>query len=319
MSGDSASATGDPQVNPSGKPLASIGNRIAGLAAGVTGTLGQRDFAAFISYSHRDIAIARWLHAAIENYRVPRALVGLDGEYGPVPARLRPVFRDEDELAGASALGPRLEGALARSRALLVICSPAARASQWVDNEIRLFKQLNPGRPVFAVIAHGVPGQDDQACFPESLLWDIDAAGQPDRTQPVEPLAPDLQALDKRVVKLKVIAGLLGVPYDRLHDREQRRRRFFAAIYSSASLILILVLSGLTIAAFSYARIAVRERNAAEVARKAAVKERNDAIAARDYAERQTWLAQQAAGNIRSFVGQDCAPAKGADRGQSAP
>jgi hypothetical protein len=278
-----------------------------GMATGMAGQAAPREFAAFVSYSHHDIATARWLHSAIENYRVPRALVGTEGEYGSVPARLRPIFRDEDELAGATALGPRLEGALARSRALLVVCSPAARKSQWVDSEIRTFKRLYPERPVFAVIAGGSAGAGENACFPEALLWDIDADGHLDRTRPVEPLAPDLQALDKRAVRLKVIAGLLGVPYDRLHDRALRRRRVFAAIYSSASLILILVLSGLTLAAFSYARIALRERNAAEAAQKIAVKERNAAIAARDFAERRTWLAQQAAEQIRNFVGQDCA------------
>ncbi len=266
--------------------------------------LGPREFAAFISYSHHDIATARWLHRAIETYRVPRALVGLDGEYGPVPARLRPVFRDEDELAGATELGPKLEGALARSRALLVVCSPAARRSPWVDQEIRSFKRLNPGRPAFAVIAGGAPGEGDSGCFPEALLWEPGT----DADHAIEPLAPDLQVLDRRVVKLKVIAGLLGVPYDRLHDREQRRRRAFAAVTSFAALVLIVVLSTLTLAAFSYARIALHERNAAEISRRIAIKERNDAVAARDLAERRTWLAQQAAEQIRNFVGQDCPP-----------
>ena len=299
--GDSASAN----VN----PLASLGTRIAGIATGVAGGTGQRDFAAFISYSHHDITTARWLHRAIENYRVPRALVGTEGEYGAVPPRLRPIFRDEDELGGATALGPRLEGALARSRALLVICSPAARKSQWVDSEIRTFKRLFPDRPVFAVIASGSAQGGENACFPEALLWYVDAHGHCDLSRPVEPLAPDLQSLEKRVAKLKVIAGLLGVPFDRLHDRDLRRRRLFAAIYSTASLVLILVLSGLTLAAFTYARIALRERNAAEAAQQIAIKERNDAIAARDFAERRTWLAQQAAEQIRNFVGQDCPPA----------
>ena len=31
---------------------------------------------AFISYSHQDEAWARWLHGALETYRVPRRLVG---------------------------------------------------------------------------------------------------------------------------------------------------------------------------------------------------------------------------------------------------
>jgi hypothetical protein len=54
---------------------------------------------AFISYSHRDRQWGNWLHRAIETYKVPKALVG-----GDVPARLFPVFRDREELAGAADL-----------------------------------------------------------------------------------------------------------------------------------------------------------------------------------------------------------------------
>lgn len=279
-----------------GNPLAALGSHLAELAQG---QVAQDGYAAFVSYSHRDMAVARWLHRAIEAYRVPRALVGLEGDWGTVPARLSPVFRDEDELAGAAQLGPKLEGALARSKALVVVCSPAARQSIWVDNEVRTFKRLNPGAPVFAVIASGAPGEGADACFPEALLWDVDAAGQVDRSRPLEPLAPDLQVLGRRAVKLKLIAGLLGVPFDRLNEREQRRRRTFAAIYTAVSLSLIVVLSALSLVALHNARIAERERARAE-------KERNEAIAARDLAERRTWLAQQSAEQIRAFADAAC-------------
>ena len=86
-------------------------------------------YRAFISYSHRDARWARWLHRALEGYAVPRRLVGAAGEFGPVPSRLRPVFRDRDELASAGDLGQRVKDALAASEALVVICSPAAAAS----------------------------------------------------------------------------------------------------------------------------------------------------------------------------------------------
>ncbi|MGJ3627541.1 hypothetical protein AB5I41_12240 [Sphingomonas sp. MMS24-JH45] len=51
------------------------------------------------------------------------------GRLRPLPAKLRPVFRDEDELAGAAELGPKLQSALADAAALLgVICAcPAPR------------------------------------------------------------------------------------------------------------------------------------------------------------------------------------------------
>ena len=41
---------------------------------------------AFVSYSHRDKAIASWMHSALERYRVPRRLVGRIGRDGAVPA-----------------------------------------------------------------------------------------------------------------------------------------------------------------------------------------------------------------------------------------
>jgi len=49
-------------------------------------------YTAFISYSHSDEHHAQWLQSALERYRVPRRLVGTEGAFGAVPARLRPLF-----------------------------------------------------------------------------------------------------------------------------------------------------------------------------------------------------------------------------------
>ena len=59
---------------------------------------GEYKYFAFISYSHADERWSRWLHRALETYRVPRKLVGRRMENGTVPVRLQPVFRDRDEL-----------------------------------------------------------------------------------------------------------------------------------------------------------------------------------------------------------------------------
>ena len=128
---------------------------------------GERNarYAAFMSYSHKDAAAARWLHRRLESYRIPRRLVGREGERGPVPARLTPIFRDREELPAAGDLSEKVRAALAASRALVVICSPDAAASQWVGREVRLFRELHPGRPIFAAILDGEPHQ----CFPTDL------------------------------------------------------------------------------------------------------------------------------------------------------
>src|SRR5208282_1453976 len=56
-------------------------------------------YRAFISYSHRDAPWARWLHNALERYRVDRDLVGRATPAGSVPKTLRPIFRDRDEFS----------------------------------------------------------------------------------------------------------------------------------------------------------------------------------------------------------------------------
>ena len=66
---------------------------------------------AFVSYSHRDASWCKWLHGALETFRIPSRLVGRETRIGKVPKRLFPVFRDRAELPGSSALGQNLRTA----------------------------------------------------------------------------------------------------------------------------------------------------------------------------------------------------------------
>ena len=90
-------------------------------------------YKAFISYSHADNKSADWLHRSLESYRPPKHLVGKETPHGVVPARMAPVFRDRDELSTATDLGAVLNEALAQSACQLVICSPSAAKSHWVN------------------------------------------------------------------------------------------------------------------------------------------------------------------------------------------
>lgn len=239
--------------------------------ANVAGPLRYR---AFISYCHRDDKVAAWLHRQIETYRVPRALVGRVGPYGAVTRRLGKVFRDEEELGGAAELGPQLRGALRDSAALIVICSVEAAKSYWVEHEIRYFKQTNPERPVLAVIANGVPGKPGEECFPVALRYHVGPDGEPDLNQPQEPLAPDLTKLDRDAVKLKLIAGLLGVGYDDLARRDLRRERRRLAMLGTLASAAVVVFAGLSAFAFFQA----------------------------DRADKRAWLAQQSAEVCRAMA-----------------
>jgi hypothetical protein len=50
-----------------------------------------------------------------------------------------------------------------------VICSPAAAASPWVEQEVRGFIELADSRRIFCVLIDGDPDQPEN-CFPPSLL-----------------------------------------------------------------------------------------------------------------------------------------------------
>lgn len=93
-------------------------------------------YRAFISYSHADADWARWLISRLETYRVPSRLVGTQGEHGPIGARLGAFFRDREELTAAGDLGATIRAALAQSEALVLVCSPAAARSRWVEAEV---------------------------------------------------------------------------------------------------------------------------------------------------------------------------------------
>jgi tetratricopeptide (TPR) repeat protein len=173
---------------------------------------GARPFSAFLSYSHADEAAARRLQEAIETYRVPSRIVGTNGPFGPVPARLKPVFRDRDELVAASNLEAALAEALRKADALIVLCSPAAVASEWVNREIALFHDLRGGSRIFAAF---IDGEGEREIVPPALLERVGV-----------PLAADFRPHGDgtRIARLKVIAALLGTSLGALEQRDTARR-----------------------------------------------------------------------------------------------
>ena len=203
---------------------------------------------AFISYSHRDSVWADWLHKAIENYRLPKELIGTATARGPVPKRLTPVFRDRDELPSATDLGALLTAALADSNAQIVICSPQAAKSKWVNEEILAFKRLGREDRIFCLIVGGepnasdMPGREEEECFPPALRFRLGTDGALSATR-TEPIAADARPRKdgKANAKLKLIAGVLGVGFDSLRRREQQRRNqrlFWFSCSAAAGMVL---------------------------------------------------------------------------------
>lgn len=215
----------------------------------------QREYWAFISYSHRDARAGSSIHRRLENYVLPARLVGRVSRLGKVPHRLLPIFRDRDELPAATDLSAQVRAALRSSKSLIVVCSRASAASAWVSREVELFRELHPKRPILAAIIDGDPSDS----FPSILR--TDRLGRP-----TEPLAADFRPDrdGRELALLKLVAGITGVELDELVQRNaQRRTRRVMAVTVSAMLAVV-VMAGLTAFAFSQRAEAVHQRQKAE-------------------------------------------------------
>jgi tetratricopeptide (TPR) repeat protein len=206
-------------------------------------------YKAYISYSHRNEKYVKWLHGALESYRVPRKLVGTKTSAGTVPSRARPIFRDRDDLSSATDLGGTVNQALLDSENMIVVCSPDAAASFWVNEEIRHFARLGKADRIFCIIVDGEPAGPGtpSTCFPEALA----------EVGLKEPLAADIRkwADGKHLSKLKLVSGMLGLPLDQLRRRDLQKRQKVWAMAAVASVVLAAVL----VTAIT-ARIAAQQR-----------------------------------------------------------
>ena len=226
---------------------------------------------AFLSYSHADSADADWLHQAIERFVMPKTLVGRFTANGAVPKKLTPIFRDRHELAASSDLGGKIRAALKQSRFLIVLCSPAAAGSRWVNEEILTFKKLHGERRILAAIVGGEPwaseiaGREGEECFPPALRERFDRKGQATGKR-AEPIAADLRAdRDGRAGgTLKLVAGMLGLGLDDLVRREQQRRQKRLKYIAAAAIAGMTITSGLAVFAFDKRDEARDQRREAE-------------------------------------------------------
>jgi tetratricopeptide (TPR) repeat protein len=218
-------------------------------------------YRAFLSYSHRDKAWGKWLHAALEGYRVERDLAGRETPAGPVPKTLRPIFRDREDFSAGHSLSEQTLAALAASQFLIVICSPSAAQSEYVNEELRRFKMLGRAARVIPVIVGGEPGDAARECFPPALRYRVAADGAITNARE-EPIAADARAQGdgKEIAKQKVVAALLGVGLDEILRRAERarkrRNRFWAAL---AGVFLLLAIAASGSAVYAWQQLKTNE------------------------------------------------------------
>lgn len=217
----------------------------------------RQRYKAFISYSHRDRKVAQWLHRALETYRPPR----LVAKRGADDSRrsLRPIFRDRDELSASLDLNGAIRTALERSDALIVLCSEAAAASRWVDQEVEYFLKTGAPERIICVITPDAGAHTDlSAILPPSLRAVLPPG--------VEPLAVDLRedGDGRRLARLKIAARLLGVSLDQLVQRDARRRLQVMATFTTAAVVLAIGMGAMTVVTLKSRQIARQQRDETE-------------------------------------------------------
>lgn len=179
---------------------------------------------AFISYSHKDIKEAKWLHKHLEYYKLPNDIFN---EYDETNRYLRPIFRDKEDI-GTGVLKSVLRKELEVSEYLIIICSPNSAQSTYVSQEAQVF--IDQGRidHIIPYIIDGVPKSGgEKECFPKSLINHVDQF--PDD----ELLGANINEVGRPKAFIRVVSSLLNVEFDTLwkrHKREQKKRLFVLSL-----------------------------------------------------------------------------------------
>lgn len=227
-------------------------------------------FKAFISYSHEDRKWSRWLLKSIESYKIPNRLIGRETSRGTVPPRLVPLFRDRNDLPVAESLSAEVKKVLAESEFLIVICSPAAADSKWVNQEIIEFKRSRDESNVLSIIVDGEPFASDQGtenieCFPEALRFRLNQDGQLGSDR-LEPIAADIRkgGDGSRLALLKIVAGMTGLRLDEIIQRDSQRKYRRVMAVTVMALLVAVVMGALALAAMQARNDAQAQRAEAE-------------------------------------------------------
>lgn len=186
-----------------------------------------RNFA-FISYSHRDMEVAKWLQRNLERYKLPTEI---HNEIDAQSRYLRPVFRDQSDL-NTGILGDELRRHLEESKYLILICSKNSAQSQWVSDEAKAFVEMGRlDRIIPVIIPDG--DTDERSLFP-IFLRDY-FADNPDK----ELLGVNIGEVGRDKALVRVVSRMLNVSFDSLWKRHQRQKRARILTGTVATIVIL--------------------------------------------------------------------------------
>lgn len=169
---------------------------------------------AFISYSHKDMKVAKWLQRHLEAYKLPTEI------HNEIDARsryLRPVFRDETDLNGG-VLNDTLYEHLRESKHLILICSKDSALSPYVNDEANYFIAMGRFEWIIPVV---IPDGNSL----ETLLYPQSVRDYQATHPGKELLGHNIAVLGKEKTLIRIVSFMLGLKFDYLWRRHLRHKR----------------------------------------------------------------------------------------------
>jgi hypothetical protein len=195
---------------------------------------------AFISYSHaKDKSIAEAVQSIVQKHGKPW--------YRRRALRL---FRDDTSLSATPHLWPNIEQALSSSRFFILLASPEAATSKWVNKEVGYWIEHNSIETLLVGVTEGeLAWNDATSDFVRSEAMPLPPAlaGQFESEPKWVDLRPWREGADPRNAKFleagaDFAAAIRGIPKEDLLSQEVRQqRRALMLAWSAAGLLLLLV------------------------------------------------------------------------------
>ncbi len=184
---------------------------------------------AFISFQSSDAREAVRLQHAIERYRLPAVLCKQDSS---IPRRIKPLYCYLNDMHAGEELMQELKSRMEQSRYLIVVCSPRAAKSAYINSGIDYFVSLGRRDCIIPIIVDGIPYSNDPEteCFPEALKRHFPKHSDPLQDHSIlginiheAGIGSRRKAYDRAM--LMVVARILQLDFDGLLLRDQQRSR----------------------------------------------------------------------------------------------
>jgi hypothetical protein len=193
-------------------------------------TTGTFTYRAFLSYSHLDEPWGNSLYRALAKYQIAADKIGRETAIGRVPMTLGPIYRDSDRHGVDGSPNGQTLAELDASLFLIVVCSPNAARSNYLNEEIRHFRATRGAGNLIGMVIDGERDDPVREFRPAALRLEAGSDGKP-VTERGEPLIADVRAHadGRRLAFEKIVAAMIGLPLGEIETAVSLRPLFRAS------------------------------------------------------------------------------------------